>query len=173
MPQDNSAINPGHCSVALSKRPSWLIGQFASDDAVVTVPALVAFRHRRSDATRSTIGTNSGQRQSMPIFVDRSVSRPGCAAACLLRSVPVLAKHSDLSFQRFPLDDLGRYQHPSVTRAAIVLALLGLFCGSAIVMSEKPQPSPVAAAVWPPAAAQAPGQTHASIWPALPALSHD
>ena len=56
-------------------------------------------------------------------------------------------------------------------RASVVLALLGLFCGSAVVMSEKPQPPPGAAPVSPPAAAQAPVRAHAKAWPALPALS--
>ena len=56
-------------------------------------------------------------------------------------------------------------------RASVVLALLGLFCGSAAVMSEKPQPPPGAAPVSPPTAAQAPVQAHAKAWPALPALS--
>jgi hypothetical protein len=106
----------------------------------------------------------------MPIF-DRSASRPNCAEAGLLRSVPGLAQPNSLSFQLLPLDDRRRQQRASAKRASIVLALLGLFCGSAVVMSEKPQPSPGAAPISPPAAAQAPVRAHAKAWRALPALS--
>lgn len=38
-----------------------------------------------------------------------------------------------------------RQWRASVMRASIVLTLLGLFCGSAVVMSEKSQPPPDAA----------------------------
>jgi hypothetical protein len=52
-----------------------------------------------------------------------------------------------------------------------VLALLGLFFGSAVVMSENPKPPPDAAPISPPAAAQAPVRAHAMAKPALLALS--
>ena len=58
----------------------------------------------------------------------------------------------------------------SIMRASVVLALLGVFCGSAVVMSEIPQPPADAAPVSPPAAAQAPVRTHAKAWSAMPAL---
>ncbi|MPR08633.1 hypothetical protein [Microvirga tunisiensis] len=56
-------------------------------------------------------------------------------------------------------------------RASVVLTLLGLFCGSAVVMSEKPQPPPGVAPVSHPAAAEAPVRAHAKAWRALPTLS--
>jgi hypothetical protein len=84
----------------------------------------------------------------MPIF-DRSASRPNCAEAGLLRSVPGLAQPNSLSFQLLPLDDRRRQRRASA----------------------KPQPSPGAAPISPPAAAQAPVRAHAKAWRALPALS--
>src|SRR5918995_2493419 len=109
---------------------------------------------------------NSRQRQSMPIF-DLSASRPTCAEADFLRSVLGPAKLKSLSFQLLPHDDRGRHRRASVKRAPIVLALLGLFCGSAVVMSEKPRSSLGAAPVELPAAAQAPVRAHANAWSAL------
>jgi len=94
---------------------------------------------------------------------DGSVSQPGCGAeANLLRGVPGLAKPGSPSSQLFPPDDRGRQLRASVTRASIVLALLGLFCGSAVVMSEKTTTS-----TW--------CGTHPkhNVWPTLPASSHD
>ena len=105
----------------------------------------------------------------MPIF-DHSVSRSGCAAADLLQSVPSLAKLRSLSFQLVSHDDR-RYWRGSVARASIVLAVLGLFCGSAVVMGEKPQPSPGVAPGWPCAETQAPVRAHAKAWRVLSALS--
>ena len=105
----------------------------------------------------------------MPIF-DHSVSRSGCAAADLLQSYPSLAKLRSLSFQLLLHDDR-RYWRGSVARASIVLALLGLFCGSAVVMGEKPQPSPGLAPGWPCAETQAPVRAHAKAWRVLSALS--
>jgi hypothetical protein len=106
----------------------------------------------------------------MPIF-DPSASSPGCAGADLLRSVPGLAKPSSPSFQLLPLDDRGRHRRASVKRASIVLALLGLFCGSAVVMSERPQPLPGAAPAGPPAGAEAPIRAYAEARPVPPAVS--
>ena len=87
----------------------------------------------------------------MSIF-DRFASRPAGAAGHL--RVPGLAK----SGSPFVLlcGDRGGQRRARVTRALIVLALLGLFYGSAAIMSEKPQPPPGAAPVWPPATAQGP-----------------
>ena len=103
----------------------------------------------------------------MPIF-DHSASRPGCAEANLLQSVLGPAKPSFPPLQ--PLGDFrGRQRRASVKRALVVLALLGLFCGSAVVMSEKPQPPPGAAPTWLPAAAQAPVRAHAKARTELPA----
>ena len=82
----------------------------------------------------------------MPIF-DHSASRPGCAEAGLLRSVLGPARPRSPSVQPLPREDRGRQRRASVMRASVVLALLGLFCGSAVVMSEKPQPPPGAAPV--------------------------
>jgi hypothetical protein len=106
----------------------------------------------------------------MPIF-GRSASRPGCAEAGLLGSVLGLASPRSPSVRPLPREDRWRQRRASIMRASVVLALLGLFCGSAVVMSEKPQLSPGAAPVSPPAAAQAPVRAHAKAWPALPALS--
>ncbi|MPR10651.1 hypothetical protein [Microvirga tunisiensis] len=106
----------------------------------------------------------------MPIF-DHSAWQPGCAEAALLRSVLGPANPSVSSFQRLSGELRGRQRRASVKRAMVVFALLGLFCGSAVVMSERPQPPPGAAPVSPPAAAQAPVRAHAKAWPALPALS--
>src|SRR5215218_6708362 len=103
----------------------------------------------------------------MPIF-DPSASSPGCAGADLLRSVPGLAKPRPLSFQLWPHDDGERHRRASVRRASIVLTVLGLFCGSAVVMSERPQPPPGAAPVRPPAGAEASVRAHANVWPVLP-----
>ena len=108
----------------------------------------------------------------MPIF-DPSASRPKCAEADFLRSIFGLAKLKSLSFQLLPHDDRGRHRRASVKRASIVLALLGLFCGSAVVMSEKLQPPPGAAPGKLPAAAQAPVRAHANAWSALLGLSRD
>ena len=143
MPQDNSAINPEHCSVAPLGIPAGFWGAHPG---------------------RCNRG---GQRQPMPIF-DHSASRPGCAEAALLRSVLGPAKPSVSSFQRLSGGYRGRQRRASVKRALVVLALLGLFCGSATVMSEKPQPPSGAAPVRPPAAAQAPVRAHAKAKPALP-----
>jgi hypothetical protein len=106
----------------------------------------------------------------MPIF-GRSASRPGCAEAGLLGSVLGLASPRFPSVRPLPREDRWRQRRAGIMRASVVLALLGLFCGSAVVMSEKPQLSPGAAPVSPPAAAQAPVRAHAKAWPALPALS--
>jgi hypothetical protein len=106
----------------------------------------------------------------MPIF-DRSASRPGCAEADLLGSVPGLANPRSPAVRPLPRDDRRRQRRASIMRASVVFALLGLFCGSAVVMSEKPQPPPGAAPVLPPAAAQAPVRAHAKAWRALPASS--
>ena len=104
----------------------------------------------------------------MPIF-DHSASRPGCAEANLPQSVLGPAKPSFPSLQLLSGDFRGRQRRASVKRALVVLALLGLFCGSAVVMSERPQPPPGAAPIWLPAAAQAPVRAHAKARPALPA----
>jgi hypothetical protein len=112
-------------------------------------------------------GTNSGQRHSMPI-VDRSASRPSGAEAGLLGRVPGLASHRFPSVRPLPREDRGRQRRASIMRASVVLALLGLFCGSAFVMSENPQPPPGAAPISPPGAAQAPVRAHAEARPALP-----
>jgi hypothetical protein len=106
----------------------------------------------------------------MPIF-GRSASRPGCAEAGLLGSVLGLASPRFPSVRPLPREDRWRQRRAGIMRAAVVLALLGLFCGSAVVMSEKPQPSPGAAPISPPAATQAPVRAHAKAWRALPALS--
>jgi hypothetical protein len=106
----------------------------------------------------------------MPIF-DRSASRPSCAEAGLLGGVPGLASPRSPSVRPLPREDRRRQRRASIMRASVVLALLGLFCVSAVVMSEKPQPPPGAAPVSPPAAAQAPVRAHARAWPALPASS--
>jgi hypothetical protein len=106
----------------------------------------------------------------MPIF-GRSASRPSCAEAGLLGSVLGLASPRFPSVRPLPREDRWRQRRAGIMRASVVLALLGLFCGSAVVMSEKPQPPPGAARVSPPAAAQAPARAHAKAWPALPTLS--
>ncbi|MPR10411.1 hypothetical protein [Microvirga tunisiensis] len=102
----------------------------------------------------------------MPIF-DHSASRPGYAEAALLRSVLGSAKPSVSSFQRLSGDFRGRQRRASVKRALVVLALLGLFCGSAAVMSEKPPPPSGPAPVRPPAAAQGPVRAHVKARPGL------
>jgi hypothetical protein len=99
---------------------------------------------------------------------DHSASRPGWAEAALLRSVLGPAKPSFPSFQLLSGYFRGRQRRASVKRAMVVLALLGLFCGSAVVMSEKPPPPPGAVPISPPAAAQAPVRAHAKARPALP-----
>jgi len=106
----------------------------------------------------------------MPIF-DRSASRPGCAEAGLLGSVPGLASLRSPSVRPLPREHRRRQRRASIMRASVVLALLGLFCGSAVVMSENPQLPPDAALVSPRAAAQGPVRAQAKAWPALPALS--
>src|SRR6185295_12515805 len=73
------------------------------------------------------------------------------------------------SLQLLSGDFRGRQRRVSVKRALVVLALLGLFCGSAAVMSERPQPPPGAAPVWLPAAAHAPVRAHAKARTELPA----
>jgi hypothetical protein len=103
----------------------------------------------------------------MPIF-DHSASRPGCAEAAFLRSVLGPAKPTVSSFQLLSGDFRGRQRRASVKRAMVVFTLLGLFCGSAAMMSEKPQPPPDAGPVSPPAAARAPVRAHAKVRPALP-----
>ena len=117
---------------------------------------------------RYSSGTKSGQRQPMPIF-DHPASRPGCAEANLPRSVLGLAKPSFPSFQHLSGNFRGRQRLASVKRVLVVLALLGLFCGSAAIMSEKPQPPPGAAPVWHSPTAQGPVRTHAKARPSLPA----
>jgi hypothetical protein len=104
-------------------------------------------------------------------FLDRSASRPGCAEAGLLGSSLGLA--SPRSSFRLMLQGnyCVRQRRASVMRALIILALLGLFCGSAVMMSEKPQPPPDAAPVQPPDPVQAPVRAHAKAGPTLPALS--
>ena len=106
----------------------------------------------------------------MPIF-DRSASRPGGAEAGLLGSVPGLASLRSPSVRPLPREHRRRQRRASIMRASVVLALLGLFCGSAVVMSESPQLPPGVAPVSPPAAAQEPVRAQAKAWPALPALS--
>jgi hypothetical protein len=102
-------------------------------------------------------------------FLDRSASRPGCAEAGLLGSSLGLA--SPRSSFRLMLQGnyCVRQRRASVMRALIILALLGLFCGSAVMMSEKPQPPPDAApalslsettyCLWPEDAGEAPAAT--------------
>lgn len=114
-------------------------------------------------------GTNSGHRHPMPI-VDRSTPRPSCAQAGLPGSVPGLACPRFPSVRSLPREDRRWQRRASIMRAAVVLALLGLFCGSTIMMSEKPQPPP-AAPVLPPAAAQAPVRARVKAWLALPTSS--
>jgi hypothetical protein len=104
----------------------------------------------------------------MPIF-DRSASRPGRAEADLLEGVLGLASTRSPSVRPLPREERRRQRRASIMRASVVLALLGLFCGSAVVMSEKLQPPPGAAPALPPAAAHAPVRAHAKAWPALPA----
>jgi hypothetical protein len=106
----------------------------------------------------------------MPFF-DRSASSPGCAEAGLLGRVPGLASPRPPSAQSLPREDRRKQRRASIMRASVVLVLLGLFCGSAVVMSEKPQPSPGVVPVSPPAGAQAPVRAHAKAWRALPTLS--
>lgn len=115
-------------------------------------------------------GTNRGQGHPMPVF-DRYASRLNCAETGLPGRVPGLVSPGSSSVRPLPCGDRRRQRRASIMRASVVLALLGLFCGSAVVMSEKPQPSPGAALVSPPAAAEAPVRAHAKAWPALPALS--
>ena len=96
----------------------------------------------------------------MPVF-DRSASRPSRAEADLLRSVLGPAKPRSTSFQQASREYRRRQRRARVTRAFIVFALLGLFCGSAVMMSDNLRPSPGAAGALPPAAAPAPFRAHA------------
>jgi len=167
VPQDNSAGNPEH--VASHHKASLLV----LGNPLRTTPLCQSPLLLRSGIADQTLlgkpsGTNSGQRQPMPIF-DHSASRPGCAEANLPQSVPGPAKPSFPSLQLLSGDFRGRQRRASVKRALVVLALLGLFCGSAAVMSERPQPPPGAAPVWLPAAAQAPVRAHAKARTELPA----
>ena len=132
----------------------------------MTVTSLVETRHRQADATRQAIRDEQLTEAPMPIF-DRSVSQPSCAGARLLGSVHFLASLRSPSVHPPPRDDRRRQRRASIMRALVVLTLLGLFCGSAVVTSEKPQPPPDAAPVSPPAAAQGPVRVHAKARPAL------
>jgi hypothetical protein len=106
----------------------------------------------------------------MPIF-GRSASRPVCAEAGLLGSVLGLASSRSPSARSLPREDRRKQRHASIMRASVVLTLLGLFCGSAFVMSEKSQPPLGAAPASPPAAGQVPDRAHAEARSALPAFS--
>jgi hypothetical protein len=105
----------------------------------------------------------------MPVF-DRSASRPGRAEADLLRSVLGPAKPRSTSLRLYSRDYRRRQARATVTRALVVLTLLGCFFGSAVVMSENRRSRPGAVPVLPSGAAQAPVRAHAYVWPALPAL---
>src|SRR4051812_26830648 len=80
----------------------------------------------------------------MPIF-DPSASSPRRAEAELLRSGLDLTGPRSSFCLMLQSDYWVRQRRASVMRASIVLTLLGLFCGSAVMMSEKPQPPPDAA----------------------------
>jgi hypothetical protein len=91
----------------------------------------------------------------VPVF-DRSASRPGRAEANLLRSVLGPAKRRSTSFHQASRDYRWRQRRASVTRALIVFGLIGLFCGSAVMMGAKLRPPPDAARAFPPGTAQTP-----------------
>jgi hypothetical protein len=105
----------------------------------------------------------------MPVF-DRSASQPGRAEAELLRGILGPAKPRSTSLRLLSRDYRQRQARATVTRALIVLALLGCFFGSAVVMSGNRRPPPGAVPVLPSGAAQAPVRAHAYVWPTLPAL---
>ena len=140
------------------------------DDAIVTVAALVEIKPCRPDATCQAI-TDEQRIEARNINL-----RPFCFGTQLRRGRP-LGKRSwpgepQISVRQLPRDDRRWQRRASIIRASVVLALLGLFCGSASLMSEKPQLPPDAARVSPPAGAPAPVQAHAkAAWPALSALS--
>lgn len=99
----------------------------------------------------------------MSIF-DRFASRPAGAVGHL--RVPGIAK----SGSPFVLlcGDRGGQRRARVTRALIVLALLGLFYGSAVVTSGRPYSPTVALPMGPTAVAQMHDRAHAEAWAALP-----
>jgi hypothetical protein len=71
----------------------------------------------------------------MPVF-DRSASKTGRVERDFLRSVLGPAKPGPTPFQQASRKNGRRLQRATVTRALIVLVLLGSFCGSAFVMSQ-------------------------------------
>jgi hypothetical protein len=101
----------------------------------------------------------------MPIF-DRFASRPAGVEAGHVR-VLGLAKFGSPSV--LLRGNRGGQRRARVTRALIVLALLGLFCGSAVVTSERPHSPSVALRVEPTTVAQMHDRAHAEAWAALPA----
>ena len=136
--------------------------------------ATVAFLFRSGIADQTLLAkpsrTNSGWRHLMS-FLGRSASRPGCAEVGFLRVVPGMAGRGSPSVRPLRREDHRKQRHASIMRASLVLGLLGLFCGSAFVMSEKPQPPLDAATVSPPAAAQAHVRAHAKANPIPPPSS--
>jgi hypothetical protein len=99
----------------------------------------------------------------MPIFDRSSASRLGCAEAGLLQSIPGLAKPGSPYLLRQPRNHSWRQRRASLTRALIVIALLGLFCGLTVLVSEKPQPPPTAVST----------RRHTNVWITLPPLTND
>jgi len=91
----------------------------------------------------------------VPVF-DSSSSQLGRAEANLLRSVLGPAKRRSTSFQQASRDYRWRQRRATVTRAFIVFGLIGLFCGSAVMMGAKLSPPLDAAGTFPPAAAPPP-----------------
>src|SRR4051794_38949959 len=82
----------------------------------------------------------------MPIF-DLSASQTGRVEADFLRNVLGPAKPGSTPFQQASGDYRRRQQRATMTRALIVLVLLGGFCGSAFVMSETRRPPTGAAPI--------------------------
>ena len=68
----------------------------------------------------------------MPVF-DRSASRLRHTEAAFLRDVLGPAKPRSTAFQRASRDCRRRHRRASVTRAVIVLVVLGFICGAAVV----------------------------------------
>jgi hypothetical protein len=82
----------------------------------------------------------------MPVF-DQSASRFDRVDADFLRGVLGPAKRGSTPFQRAAGEYRRRQQRATVTRAMIVIVLLGSFCGSAAMMSDTRQlssaPAPI------------------------------
>ena len=154
VPQDNSAIKLAPCSVGQSNILACR-AYAATVDAIVHLhPDWVL--HRLPLSHR---GRTQWTEACMPVF-DRSASRPGRAEANFLRGVLGPAKPNTTSFQRASHDSRRRQRRATVTRALIVLVLLGLFCGSAAMMSDDLRTAPDAAEISPPAAIPAPFRAH-------------